>query len=116
MHELTLYHNPHCSKSRKTLDLLLHKGLNPLIIDYVKQPLTLEQFQQLGSHFALKHFVRTNEAIFDELKLSIDNEDEVLAAMSVHPILMQRPIVVYKNKAIIGRPPEQVLALFEEEK
>lgn len=115
MYELTLYHNPRCSKSRQTLELLLHKGLNPLVIDYMHRPLTLIQLKELRRHFALTHFVRTNEAVFDELQLSLDSETEVLAAMTVHPILMQRPIVVYKNKAVIGRPPEQVLALFEAE-
>lgn len=114
MSELTIYHNPNCSKSRHTLELLHYKGLKPIIVEYLQQRLTLEQLQVLKAYFSFKDFVRSNETIFTELKLSLDKDAEVLYAMSMHPILMQRPIVVYKNKAIIGRPPEQVLELFEE--
>lgn len=113
MEEITIYHNPRCSKSRKTLELLQSKGVAPVIVEYLKNPLHLEQLQTLRAHFALKDFVRTNEPIFKDLGLSLDNENQVLQAMHKEPILMQRPIVTYKDKAVIGRPPENVLKLFE---
>ena len=113
MQEITIYHNPRCSKSRQTLELLQSKGINPVIIEYLKTPLNMEQLKTLRSHFILKDFVRTNEPIFKKLELSLDNEVEVLQAMQKEPILMQRPIITFKDKAIIGRPPEKVLELFD---
>ncbi|EHL32290.1 arsenate reductase (glutaredoxin) [Legionella drancourtii] len=113
MQKITIYHNPQCSKSRETLEILHSKGLDPIIIEYLKTPLNSEQLNRLRSHFTLNDFVRTNESVFTELELSLDNETQVLHAMQKEPILMQRPIVTYKDKAIIGRPPEQVMELFD---
>jgi arsenate reductase len=112
MHALTIYHNPRCSKSRETLALLQEKGIELTIVEYLKTPLSREQLNNLKSHFSLKDFVRTNEPIFKELGLSLENEEQVLDIMVKEPVLMQRPIVTYKGKAIIGRPPENVLELF----
>lgn len=114
MQKITIYHNPHCSKSRETLEILRSKGFDPIIIEYLKTPLNHDQLTTLRSHFNLKDFVRTNEPIFSELELSLTNETHVLHAMLKNPILMQRPIVTYKDKAMIGRPPEQVLELFKQ--
>ena len=110
---ITIYHNPRCSKSRKTLEILKEKHFEPVIIEYLKTPLDLEQLKKLRAHFDLKDFVRTDEPIFNELGLSLDNEEQVLQAMVNEPILMQRPIITFKEKSIIGRPPENVLKLFE---
>lgn len=112
MQKITIYHNPRCSKSRQTLELLQSQGYEPVIIEYLKTPLNAEQLHSLRAHFTLKDFVRTDEQIFKELGLSLDDEAQVLKAMEKEPILMQRPIVTYKDKAIIGRPPEKVLELF----
>lgn len=111
MEQITIYHNPRCSKSRKTLELIQSKGLEPVVVEYLKHPLNLEQLGHLRAHFSLNDFVRTDEPIFKELGVSLENEAEVLNAMVKEPILMQRPIVTFKGKAIIGRPPEQVLDL-----
>ncbi|STX29371.1 oxidoreductase [Legionella beliardensis] len=111
--DLTIYHNPSCSKSREALDILQNKGLKFKIIDYLKTPLSLDQLTKLRSYFKLADFVRTNEKRFKDLGLSLEKEDELLQVMLQEPILMQRPIVTFKNKAIIGRPPEKILALFE---
>ncbi len=113
MQTLTIYHNSRCSKSRETLEILQNQGLEPTIVEYLKTPLDIEQLKALRAHFSLKEFVRTNEAVFKTLGLSLDDEAGVLKAMLDEPKLMQRPIVVYKNKAAIGRPPETVLVLFE---
>lgn len=113
MEQIIIYHNPRCSKSRQTLDLLQDKGYQPLIVEYLKTPLNLEQLKGLRAHFELKDFVRSDESLFKELSLSFEREEELLHAMTINPILMQRPIVTYKGRAKIGRPPEHVLELFE---
>lgn len=77
----------------------------------MKNPLSFEQLKKLRSHFDLNDFVRCNEPIFKELKLSLDDEDAVLHAMTGAPLLMQRPIVTYGEHAVIGRPIENVLTL-----
>ena len=112
MDELIIYHNPSCSKSRQTLELLQSNGYEPLIIEYLKTPLNLAQLMHLRTHFELKDFVRSDEKIFKELSLSLEREEELLIAMVKKPILLQRPIVVWKGKARIGRPPEKVTELF----
>ncbi|HAT8750619.1 TPA: arsenate reductase (glutaredoxin) [Legionella pneumophila] len=113
MEKITIYHNPRCSKSRQTLEILQNKGFAPIIIEYLKTPLDLEQLKRLRTHLALEDLVRTNENVFKELGLSLANEVQVLEAMVIEPILMQRPIVTFKGKAVIGRPPEKVLELFD---
>jgi arsenate reductase len=118
MHNFTIYHNPKCSKSREALTILQNHNIQPLIIEYLKSPLNLEQIKYLRAHFDLKDFVRCNEQVFKDLKLSLDNEDSVLEAMVKNPILMQRPIVTYCEHAVIGRPIENVanlIKLFEQE-
>lgn len=111
MNHFTIYHNPRCSKSRQALQILQSNSINPIIIEYLKTPLNLEQIMKLRSHFDLKDFIRQDESIFTELKLNLNNETDVLNALLQEPILMQRPIITYGEKAIIGRPPEKVLAL-----
>ncbi|WP_419418872.1 arsenate reductase (glutaredoxin) [Legionella sp. D16C41] len=113
MSQVTIYHNPRCSKSRQALELLQNKGFQLKIIEYLKTPLTIEQLNTLRAHFKLEDFVRTTESRFKELNLSLHNESQILQTMVKEPILMQRPIVTFKNKAIIGRPPEKVLELFD---
>jgi arsenate reductase len=111
MHNITIYHNPGCSKSRKALELLQSKGFNPDIIEYMKTPLDAKQLRQLRARFALVDFVRTNEQVFKTLGLSLDDEEQILQTMLNNPILMQRPIVICKDNAVIARPPEKVLEL-----
>lgn len=117
MHQFAIYHNPKCSKSREALTILQNHNIQPLIIEYLKNPLTLEQLKDLRGHFDLQDFVRCNEPVFKDLKLSLDNEDSVLEAMVKYSILMQRPIVTCCEKAVIGRPIENVtnlINLFEQ--
>ena len=111
MHRITIYHYPECSKSGKTLEILRNQGLNPVVVDYIKTPLDMKQLKKLRSYFELKDFVRTNETVFKASNLSLNDETQILQAMLKEPILMQRPVVTYKNKAIMGRPPENVLEL-----
>lgn len=111
MPKITIYHNPQCSKSRKTLEILQNEGFNPEIIEYMKTPLNLEQLSRLRAYFSLEDFVRTDENIFKIQGLSLENETQILQTMLKEPILMQRPIVTFKGQAIIARPPEKVLQL-----
>ena len=111
MNQITIYHNPRCSKSRKALDTLQIHHLNPVVIEYLKTPLNLEQLIELRSHFDLCDFVRTTEPVFKDLELTLNDEQRVLEAILKEPILMQRPIITFNGKAIIARPPEKLLAL-----
>jgi arsenate reductase len=113
MNHFTIYHNPRCSKSRQALEILQSRGIQPVIVEYLKMPLSLEEIKKLRSRFDLKDFVRYDELVFKELKLTLDNEAQILKAMLKEPILMQRPIITYGNKAVIGRPPEKVLTLID---
>lgn len=110
-----VYHNPRCSKSRATLALLEEKKLDLEVIDYLKHPPSPEQ---LGRILALleigpRDLMRKNEAPYRELGLDDDSigRDALVAAISAHPILMQRPVVLANGKAAIGRPPERVLEI-----
>lgn len=85
--------------------------MQPVIIEYLKTPLSFEELKRLRTHFELKDFVRSSEPLFKELQLTLDNEIAVLQAMSKAPILMQRPIVTYGEKAVIGRPIENIITL-----
>lgn len=113
----TIYHNPRCSKSRETLQLLEQHQIETDIVKYLDTPLSKEQIQsllkELGVHSA-RELMRTKEDIYKELGLAeVTDEDQLLEAMSQHPKLIERPIVSHQGKAKIGRPPESVLALFE---
>src|SRR6185437_12013167 len=108
---VTIYHNPRCNTSRKTLALLRDKGIEPTIIEYLKTPYTEAQLKTLLAQLKLpaKAIVRKKEAAaagVDPAKLS---EAALIAAMVKHPIIVERPIVVCGDKAALGRPPEKVL-------
>lgn len=112
---ITIYHNPRCSKSRQTLALIEEKGITPNIIKYLDQgpdAKTLAQIiQQLGLNNA-HDLLRTKEEEYKLAGLSPDSDDAtVIAAMVQYPRLIERPIVVKGDKAVIGRPPESVLEL-----
>jgi arsenate reductase len=108
---VTIYHNPRCNTSRKTLALLRDKGIEPIIVEYLKTPYTAAQLKGLLAQLKLpaKALVRKKEAAasgIDPAKLS---EDQLIAAMAKNPIIVERPIVVSGGKATLGRPPEAVL-------
>ena len=95
------------------MEILQNNHIQPVIIEYLKTPLNLEQITQLRSHFDLKDFVRYDEPVFKALNLTLKNEATLLNAILKEPILMQRPIVTYGDKAVIARAPEKVLELLE---
>lgn len=112
---VTLYHNPRCSKSRATLELLEKKKANPEVIEYLKNPPSADELDRILSLLRMepRELMRKNEAPYRELDLEDGalGRDALIAAICAHPILMQRPIVLANGKAAIGRPPEQVLAI-----
>ena len=111
---VTIYHNPRCSKSRQTLALLEENGVTPDIILYLENPpstATLEALIKALKLSSARDMMRTKETTYKELSLADASEDALIDAMSEHPILMERPIVVNGDKAAIGRPPENVLAV-----
>ena len=112
---VTIYHNPRCSKSRQTLALLEDEGVALEIIDYQKTPPTIAELKKILKKLGLKahDIVRKGEARYAELGLKQRDvsEDELIALMVENPILIERPIVVAKDKAALGRPPEQVLKI-----
>lgn len=111
---VTIWNNPRCSKSRQTLALLEEKGIAPEIRLYLKDPPTLQELQDLQAMLGgpVIGFTRTGEKTFRDLGLTKASPDaDLLAAMAAHPILIERPIVIAKGQARIGRPPENVLDL-----
>lgn len=111
----TIYHNNRCSKSRQTLSLLEQHAITPTIIDYLNTPPSAETIQSLLLKLGLgvRDIMRNGEAAYKTLGLA-DNtlsDQALIDAIVTHPKLLQRPIVVKGDKAIIGRPPENVLEL-----
>lgn len=110
---VTIYHNPRCSKSRQTLELLQSKGIEPEIIEYLKNPPSKSTLKKLLSMLNMepRELMRKKEAAYKEAGLDNDSlgKEALLDAMREHPILIERPIVVANNRAAIGRPPESVL-------
>ena len=109
----TIYHNPKCSKSRQTLELLGETNITPTIIEYLKNPPTAEKLKEILSQLGIapRDLMRKKEDAYKELGLansSLSDED-LIGFMVTHPILIERPIVVANGKAALGRPPEQVL-------
>lgn len=112
---VVIYHNPRCSKSRKTLELLQQHALQPQVIEYLKSPPDAKTLKALLAQLGIgaRDLLRTKEeeytlAGLDDPALS---DDAVIAAMIKFPKLIERPIVVIGNKAVLGRPPEKVLDL-----
>lgn len=112
--QILLLHNPKCSKSRATLALLEERKVEFATRLYLEDPLGEDELARLGERLgkAPIEFTRTKQVEFAEAGLSSSSTDEaLLAAMAATPILMERPIVVRGERAAIGRPPEDVLAL-----
>lgn len=113
--KVSIYHNPRCSKSRETLALLREQGIEPEVVEYLKDPPSRETLEQLLDMLGLEplEIMRTKEKEFRELGLEKGeaDRDTLIQAMLDHPRLMERPIVVHGRKAALGRPPEKVLEI-----
>ena len=110
---VTIYHNPRCSKSRKTFDLLQEQGVEADVIEYLKTPPSAEELKKILSMLGIppRDLLRKKEAKeagLDDLAL---DDDALIDAMVSNPIVIERPIVVSGGKAALGRPPEKVLEI-----
>ena len=110
---VTIFHNPRCSKSRQTLQILVDKSLEPSVVEYLKTPPSVEEIQAILSLLDMspRELMRKNESIYKEKDLDSEtlSDIELITAMTTDPILIERPIVLANGKARIGRPPESVL-------
>ncbi len=116
----TLYHNPGCSKSRATLALLGEHNITPTVVEYLNSPPSLETLKQILALLECKprEMMRRKENVYTDLNLDAEelSDSDLLQAITQHPILLERPIVVKRDQtgectAAIGRPPENVLQL-----
>lgn len=113
--DIVIWHNPRCGKSRETLALLEAKGVKPRVVEYLKDPPTAAQIKAALKLLGLKarELMRRHEPEYrseglDDPALS---EEQLVAAMAKHPILIERPVVLAGKKAALGRPPERVLEI-----
>ena len=113
--KVTIWHNPRCSKSRGTLELLREHGIEPTVIDYQKNPPDAKGLSRALDLLGLqpRELMRRDEPAYAELQLDDPKltRERLIEAMVAHPVLIQRPIVFADGKAAIGRPPEAVLAI-----
>ena len=115
MTDLTLYHNPRCSKSRGALELLEARGLSPNVVRYLETLPTAAQLTDLLTKLKIsaRQLLRTGEDEYKTLNLADSSlsDAQLIDAMAAHPKLIERPILVAGDRAIIGRPPENVLEI-----
>ena len=116
MANITIWHNPRCGKSRDSFKLLEEKGIEAEVVKYLDTPPTKEELkevlQMLG--IAPRELMRTKEAVYKELNLKDETDDEkLIEAMVENPKLIERPIVIKDGKAVIGRPIENVIELLK---
>ncbi|AKK29162.1 arsenate reductase (glutaredoxin) [Mycobacterium sp. EPa45] len=106
----TIYHNPRCSTSRKTLDLLRNNGIEPRIVEYLKTPPSRAEIATLiaDAGIEVRAGVRKRESLYTELNLADASDDELLDAMAANPILIERPFVVTPKGTRLARPIESV--------
>jgi arsenate reductase len=107
--QVIIYHNPNCSNSRKALDVIRAHGIEPHIVEYLKTPLTPHELRHLihdQMHVSVRDVIRAKEPVYAEMKLEGADDDTLLAAMAMHPILLNRPIVVTPTGAKLCRPGE----------
>lgn len=112
---VVIYHNPRCVTSRKTLDLLRSKKVEPKIIEYLKTPPDEAQIKKLLAQLGLtaRELLRKREPDYKKLKLDDPSvtDAKIIRAMAEHPVLIERPVVVNGNKAVLGRPPAKALEI-----
>ena len=113
MSEVTLYHNPRCSKSRQALELLRERNVEPEIVEYLKTPPSIDELDRILRMLELepRELMRRKESVYQDLALDDESLDRhsLLQAMVEHPVLIERPIAIANGRASLGRPPENVL-------
>ncbi len=114
MKEIIIIHNPRCSKSREALQIIESRGYQARIIDYLHGELSKEFLKEVINKLRVhpKAVLRIKEEEFKDLNIDLENEAEVIDAILKCPKLLERPIIIKDERAVIGRPPENVLTLF----
>ena len=116
MNKITIWHNPNCSKSRATLNLLNDRGIQSSVVKYLDTPPTKDEITDLLQmlNISPRELMRTKEDIYKELNLKDEtDENRLIEAMAQNPKLIERPIVIKDGKAAIGRPIENIIELLE---
>jgi arsenate reductase len=117
MSDITIYHNPRCSKSRQSLALLEENGVQPEIVLYLESPPTAAGLAALLRKLGMsaRQLMRKGESVYKEQGLADESltDNQLIAAMVANPILIERPVVECGERAVIGRPPENVLGLLQ---
>lgn len=113
MTDVTIYHNPRCSKSRETLKLIEDKGIAPRVVEYLKTPPSAAELAAILAALGKTpaEIVRKKEAADAGIDPAALDDAALIAAMVANPAIIERPIVVNGAKAALGRPPESVLAI-----
>ena len=113
--KVKIYHNPRCSKSRQTLEILKNKNCDIEIIEYLKVPMVLKELKDILSKldYEPRDLIRKGEDIYKKENLANTSltSNTLMKKMILNPILIERPIVVFNDKAVVGRPPEKVLEI-----
>jgi len=110
----TIWHNPRCSKSRQTMEILTEKGVEAEVVKYLETTPSIQEITEVLKKLGItaRELMRTKEDEYKELNLKDENnEAKLIEAMASHPKLIERPIVIVGDKAVLGRPPEKVLEL-----
>ena len=117
MSNVKIYHNPRCSKSRQALQIIKDHGIEPKVIEYLKEPLQKNELESIAKSLGMrpKEFVRKNEAEFKDNNLvtKMGKDSDLFEAMVKFPKIIERPIIISDLGAVIGRPPENVLKVLE---
>jgi len=116
MSNITIWHNPRCSKSRNVANLLEERGIEAEVVKYLDTPPSKEEIKEVLKMLGIsaRELMRTKEEIYKELDLkNIEDEEKLIEAMAEHPKLIERPIVIKDGKAAIGRPIEKIIELIE---
>lgn len=110
---VTIYHNPRCSKSRQTLAILEEKGIAHDVVEYLSAPPSQAELKRVLAKLGMKpaDIIRKKEAKEAGFDVTAMSDADLIQAMVAHPIIIERPIVVTDEKAVIGRPPENVLSI-----
>ena len=117
MSNVKIYHNPRCSKSRQALQIIKDHGIEPKVIEYLKEPLEKSELENIAKSLGVrpKEFVRKNETEFKDNNLvtKMEKDSDLFEAMLKFPKIMERPIIISDLGAVIGRPPGKVLKFLE---
>ena len=117
MNDITIYHNPRCSKSKATLELITSMGITPIVKLYLDEPISYDELSNVLDKLNIspRELLRKTESLYKKYNLdnNILDDPEIITFMIENPILIERPIVIRNKRAIIGRPPENVLKIIK---